>query len=151
VKEPVVSDSTCLIALEKIGQLEVLPALIEPVLIPPEVQREFGLSLPWIKVETPTNQALIVALNMLVDSGEPEAVALAHEQMCRIILDDRKARSVGKNMGLSIIGTIGVLIRAKHRGIMPAIKPLLDDLERIEFYGSNALKEEALRLAEEGP
>jgi uncharacterized protein len=147
--EPVVADSACLIALEKIGQLEVLRALFEPVLIPPEVQQEFGVSLPWLKVEIPTNQALVVALNMLVYAGEAEAIALAHEQACRIILDDRKARSVGRNMGLSIVGTIGVLIRGKRIGIIPALKPLMDDLERTGFYVGNVLKGEALRLAEE--
>ena len=60
MKESVVIDSTCLIGLERIGQLELLPALFEPILIPPEVQREFGMSLSWLTVETPADQALVV-------------------------------------------------------------------------------------------
>lgn len=48
MKEPVVVDSTCLIGLERIRQIDILPTLFEPVVIPPEVNREFGVSLPWL-------------------------------------------------------------------------------------------------------
>ena len=80
MKEPVVADSTCLISLERIGRLDILPVLFEPILIPPEVQSEFGASIPWITMETPVDQALVDALKMLVDDGEAEAIALAHER-----------------------------------------------------------------------
>ena len=62
MSERVVADSTCLIALERIGQIEILPALFEPVLIPPAVAQEFGISLPWLKVERLSDRALAVAL-----------------------------------------------------------------------------------------
>ena len=51
MSERVVADSTCLIALERIDQIEILPALFEPVLIPPAVAQEFGRlsgSEPWL-------------------------------------------------------------------------------------------------------
>lgn len=80
MREPVVADSTCLIGLERIGCLDVLPALFEPILVPPEVQREFGIFLPWLKIETPADQALVAALRMLVDDGEAEAISLASER-----------------------------------------------------------------------
>ena len=57
MKEPVVVDSTCLIGLEGINQLHILSALFDPILIPPEVEREFGRSLSWLKVETPADRA----------------------------------------------------------------------------------------------
>jgi hypothetical protein len=50
LKEAVVTDSTCLIALERLGQLDILPSLFEPIYALPEVSREFGTSLPWLKV-----------------------------------------------------------------------------------------------------
>lgn len=80
MKEPVVTDSTCLIGLERIGHLDILPTLFAPILVPPEVQHEFGTLLPWLTVETPTDQALVAALKILVDDSEAEAIALAHEQ-----------------------------------------------------------------------
>jgi predicted nucleic acid-binding protein len=45
VKEPAVADSTCLIGLERIGGLNLLQSLFEPILIPPKVQEEFGVTL----------------------------------------------------------------------------------------------------------
>ena len=149
MKESVVTDSTCLIGLERVGHLDLLPALFEPILVPPKVQHEFGTLLPWLTVETPTDHALVAALNMLVDDGEAEAIALAHEQRWRIILDDRRARSVARGLGITIIGTVGVLVRAKRLGMITSLKALLDDLEAHEFYISEALKAEALRLVEE--
>jgi predicted nucleic acid-binding protein len=149
VKEPVVADSTCLIGLERIGHLDILPALFEPILVPPEVQHEFGTLLPWLTVETPADQALVTALKMLVDDGEAEAITLAHEQERRIILDDRRARSVARGLGVTIIGTVGILVRAKRLGLITSLKALLDELEAHEFYISEGLKAEALRLVNE--
>ena len=149
MSERVVADSTCLIALERIDQIEILPALFESVLIPPAVAQEFGISLPWLKVERLSDRALVVALKMMIDDGEAEAIALSQEQKCRIILDDRQARRVGQDMGLRVIGTVGILILAKQRGILSAIKPVLQNLDDTGFYISEALKDEALRLAEE--
>ena len=149
MSERVVADSTCLIALERIGQIEILPALFEPVLIPPAVAQEFGISLPWLKVERLSDRALAVALKMMIDDGEAEAIALAQAQKCRIILDDRQARRVGQDMGLRVIGTAGILILAKQRGILSTVKPVLQNLDDTGFYISAALKAEALHLVAE--
>ena len=149
MSERVVEDSTCLIALERIGQIKILPALFEPVLIPPAVAQEFGISLPWLKVERLSDRALAAALKMMIDDGEAEAIALSQEQKCRIILDDRQARRVGQDMGLRVIGTVGILILAKQRGILSTVKPVLQNLDDIGFYISAALKAEVLRLVEE--
>ena len=149
MSEHIVTDSTSLIALERIGHLEILPALFEHVFIPPAVAREFGISLPWLRVEKFSDQTLVVALKMMIDDGEAEAIALAQEQKCRIILDDQQARSVGINMGLRVIGTVGILVLAKKKEILSAIEPVLQNLDDTGFYISTALKEEALRLAEE--
>ena len=149
MKEPVVTDSACLIGLERIGHLDILPALFEPILVPLEVQHEFGTLLPWLTVEIPTDQALVTALKMLVDDGEAEAIALAHEQGRRIILDDRRARSVARSLRITIIGTVGILVRAKRLGLITSLKALLEELEAHEFYISEGLKAEALRLVNE--
>ncbi len=149
MSEPIVTDSTSLIGLERIGRLDVLPALFKPILIPPAVQMEFGITLPWLQVEAPADPGLAVALKMLVDEGEAEAIALAYGRGYQLILDDRQARSVARNMGLSLIGTIGVLVKAKQAGMIPALKPLLDSLELNGFSLSEPLKAEALKLVGE--
>jgi uncharacterized protein len=149
VKEPVVSDSTCLIGLERIGQLNILPALFDPVMIPPELEREFGSKFSWLQTEKLTNSLLAAALRLVVDAGESEAIALASEKTCLLISDDKQARAVAKSLGVSVIGTIGVLVRAKQNGVITAIKPILDDLESNSFFISQALREEALKLVGE--
>jgi uncharacterized protein len=149
VKDSVVSDSTCLIGLERAGCLEVLPALFDAIMIPPEVEREFGGKLDWLKVENLTNYLLAAALQMVVDSGEAEAIALASEKNCLLISDDKQARAAAKLLGVSVIGTVGILIRAKQNGVIAEIKPILDALAANDFFISRALREEALKIAGE--
>lgn len=150
MKKPIVVDSTCLIGLERVGQLELLPKLFAPVIVPPKVQDEFGGEVDWLQVEVPANQALMRTLNLLVDEGEAQVITLALERGCRVFLDDRKARRVAKEMGLSVIGTVSLLLRAKKAALIPAVKPILEMLEANGFYLSPELKTEALRLAAEG-
>jgi predicted nucleic acid-binding protein len=146
VKEPIVADSTCLIGLERIGKLDVLPKLFEPIFIPDEVANEFGNSISWLKVESPLNSALVSALKLSVDDGEAEAIALALEKNCKIILDDKQARSVAKKLGLEIVGTVGMFIRAKQNGLIDSLKAILEDLEDNGFRMSENLKAEALKI-----
>ncbi|MCT7959103.1 DUF3368 domain-containing protein [Laspinema sp. D1] len=145
----VITDSGCLIALERIGRLNILPALYDPILIPPAVEREFGVFLPWLRVEIPTDSGVVDTLKMLVDPGELEAIALAYKRGLTIILNDKKARSIARNMGISMIGTVGILIKAKQAGQITELKPVLDELQRNGFYLSEALKAEAIRLVGE--
>jgi uncharacterized protein len=149
VSESVVSDSTCLIGLERVGKLDILPALFDSVMIPPEVEREFGGTFAWLKVENLSNNLLVAALEMIVDAGEAEAIALASERNCLLISDDKQARTAAKRLGIAIIGTVGILIRAKQNGIITEIKPILDALDANEFRISRALREEALKIAGE--
>jgi predicted nucleic acid-binding protein len=99
VKEPVVSDSTCLIGLERVGELDILPALFAPIMIPPEVEREFGSKFLWLQTENITNSSLVTALQLAVDAGEAEAIALASEKGCLLISDDKQTRAAAKNLG----------------------------------------------------
>ncbi|MFL6194331.1 MAG: DUF3368 domain-containing protein [Thermoanaerobaculia bacterium] len=149
MREPVVVDSTCLIGLDQIGRLDLLPKLFEPVLAPPEVGREFGSTPDWLRIEPPSSDALVAALKATVDDGEAEAIALATEKGLQIVLDDRRARDLAKRMGLKILGTVAVLIRAKRAGLIPWINPVLTELSEKGFHLSEELKREALRIAGE--
>ena len=86
---------------------------------------------------------------MLVDDGEAEAIALASERQWRVILDDLRARAVAERMHLRIIGTVGILVRAKRAGLLPEVAPVLQSLSASGFYLSEPLKMEVLRLAGE--
>ena len=145
----VVADSTCLIALDRIETIDILPAVFGDVLIPPAVNREFNVAYPWLKVSSPTNHKLVSSLKLMVDDGEAEAIALASELAALVILDDRQARRVARSMGLHILGTLGCLLKAKGAKVVPAVGPIIDHLEAKGFYLTTALKTEALRLAGE--
>lgn len=132
MKEPAVADSTCLIVLERIRRLELLRGLFEPLVIPPSVQEEFGRAVDWLIVQAPSDLRLIRVLRLVVDDGEAEAIALALEKGWQLIVDDRKARSWAKRLGIRIIGTAGVLIRAKQAGLIPSVKPLLEAMQQAE-------------------
>ena len=149
MKEAVVTDSTCLIGLERISELDILPALFAPIMIPPEVEHEFGGVYPWLQTEHLKSEVLVAALRMIVDAGEAEAIALASEKSCLLISDDKQARFTAKRLGIAFIGTVGVLVRAKQRGVISVLKPILDNLELNNFFISRALREEALRIVGE--
>lgn len=85
----------------------------------------------------------------MVDRGESEAIALAYERRYRLIVDDRQARKLAQQMGIQMIGTVGILVKAKRQGLIPNLSLVLDDLEAQGFYLSQALKAEALKLVEE--
>lgn len=149
MNERVVTDSTCLIGLERLGRLELLPAIFATVLAPPMVAAEFGRPPSWLVIVTPTNRPLVASLRLVMDGGEAEAFALAAEKACRIVLDDRKARRVAQEIGVLVIGTVGLLLKAKERGLLATVRPEIDALERNGFYLGPELKREALRLAGE--
>ena len=95
------------------------------------LQREPVEAADWIICQpvTDKDQVLILHYQTLIDLGECGAIVLAQEiEAERIIIDDRVARQVATAKGLSVVGTVGVLRVAKAQGIIPAVKPILDDL-----------------------
>ncbi len=95
-------------------------------MIPPRVQEEFGKSFNWLTVIKPRNTALVKVLSTIMDEGESEAIALASERDCLLILDDRKVGRWAKALGLRVIGTAGLLVRAKRQGVLNEVKPILE-------------------------
>jgi predicted nucleic acid-binding protein len=148
---PSVCNSSCLIALEAIGRLGVLQDLYESVTIPNAVSVECGGSLPaWFEIQTVTNVALVNSLQIHLGPGESEAIALATELSAdRIILDDKKARGIARQMSLPVTGTLAVLLRAKQQGLIVRVKDIVDDLRQVGFFLSDDLIEEVLRQAGE--
>lgn len=142
----VVSDTACLIALNKIGQLGLLKSLYGQVLITPTVASEFHAPLPeWIEIQSPVNISLQTFLEETIDAGEASAIALAVEtKECYLILDDLRARKVAAGLGLAFTGTLGVMAVAKRRGIIPAARPLFENLRQTGFWISNKFLQQML-------
>jgi len=151
----VVSDTSPITNLVDIGRLCLLRTLFGAVLIPREVARELangGVAVPqWIEVRDVENRARVVDLESRLDLGEAEALALAIEIKASLVLvDERRGRAVARELGVRVIGVLGVLLRAKSEGCIDAVAPLLDELIRTGgFYVSRALRVQILALAGE--
>ncbi len=151
MSQKAVTNSTCLIGLERIDRLDLLPQVFEVVFAPPTVAMEVQRKLNWLRVQSVKNKSVIATLKTQMDEGEAETIALAMElDDIILILDDKKARRVAQQIGLKVIGTVGMLLRAKTQGVIPEIRPLLIALLQVDFRISNAIVQEALRLAGEG-
>jgi predicted nucleic acid-binding protein len=145
----IIADSTCLIGLERIDKIDLLPQMYSQVIIPPQVQKEFGLSFAWLIVKNPQNIGMINSLKLMVDDKESEAIALAYELGYRLVVDDKQARNIAKRLDIEIIGTVGILVKAKQLGLIDQLLTILEALENKGFYLSQSLKTEALILVGE--
>jgi len=138
----VVSDASPLMNLAIIGQLEILSSLYDEIVIPQAVYGELALkgegmpgshqirSLQWLMVRQVENIPLVTALRLQLDKEESEAIALAIEIGADLLLlDERKARAVARQFNLEFTGLLGILIEAKGKGLVTAVRPLLDSLK----------------------
>jgi len=147
----IISDTSCLIILTKIGELDLLRDLYQSVTITNTIFFEYGNELPdWIQIENASDEFKQQLLEIQVDPGEASAIALALEMTDPIlILDDWKARKIAERLGLSVTGTLGVIIKAKNSGIIPSVKPMLDKMRETNFRISDALEQIVLFEANE--
>lgn len=121
------------------------------MLAPPAVIREFGDAPDWLSVTAVPDSTLAAALGLLLGPGEAEAIALAAQRKCWVVLDDHQARSAAARLGVETIGTVGILLRAKRGGLVPEVKPLLNALDDAGFRVDTKLRHRALELAKEAP
>jgi predicted nucleic acid-binding protein len=151
MRKTIISDTSCLILLDNINELEILNKLFGVVTTTSEVADEFGKMLPaWIEMLQPRDQNYQATIEEEVDKGEASAIALAVElQNCLLIIDDLRGRKLAHELGLNIIGTLGVIVDAKLKGIIPSIKPILSKVKKTNFRISEELERILLRGAKE--
>jgi predicted nucleic acid-binding protein len=142
----VIADASSLIVLQNIGQLSLLQNLFDEILITPEIKAEFGLDLPdWIKVAEVRDKTKQRLLNLNLDQGEASAIALCLENAERLlIIDERKGRRIAKELGLKFVGTLGVILKAKEKGLIDSTENILESLKNANFYISENLKAKIL-------
>ena len=148
----VVSDASPLIGLHQIGQLGLLGTIFGTVLIPPAVAREaLSVERPsWIVERAPKKPLGPAVTRAGLGPGESEAISLALElDADRVIIDELAGRSLATHLGLPLIGTLGILLAAKRRGLIPTIREPIDVLRRGGFRVANDLYEDLLHRAGE--
>jgi uncharacterized protein len=159
-----VSNTSPVSNLASIGRLELLKSQFSEVLIPSAVAQELAAHpdpttiaaidsalRQWIRIVPPQDTPLYRMLRRQVDSGEAEAIALAADLKADIvIIDEQEGRVLARQAGLSITGTLGVLLRAKRSGLLQLIKPEIEALRsRTRFFLSASLEAEVLSTAGE--
>lgn len=148
---PTVSNSSCLIGLDLAGHLQLLQQLYSTIDVPEAVAQECGSALPtWCHIHSVKNRALVESLKLDLGAGEAEAIALSVEcSATRLILDDKKARRIARQLNQPVTGTLAVLLRAKDQGLLASVRRVIDALLANDFRISQALVEEVLRQAGE--
>jgi len=156
----IISDSSPLISLAIIGKLNILVHLYEEIYVPTAVYEEvvksdkpFAKELKLFlqgKIKSVKNKMAVDILLSDIGAGEAEAIILALEQHPDVILiDDLKARRFAKIKGLTVMGTMGLLLMAKREGLIEEIKPLLSDLLSNNIRISSKIIDITLHAADE--
>lgn len=147
----IISDTSCLILLSKIGELDLLKKVAGKVLITPEIQKEFGKKLPsWIIIRRPSDIHYQRILEMDLDPGESSAIALCLDiSNSVIIIDDLKGRRISDKLNLRYSGTLGLILKARQEGIIQSIKPVIEKINNTNFRFSKALIEFLIEQAGE--
>ena len=151
----VISNSTPLIALSRIGELELLHSLFDNIIIPCAVYNEVvleGAGRPgvkevkfasWIIKTEVTNKLAVSLLESDLDYGESEAIVLAKELNADYLLvDERKARRIIRNSGIKVMGTLGVLGLAVKNGLLKDFDNVFKRLDQNGFRFTQTVKEE---------
>jgi predicted nucleic acid-binding protein len=147
----IISDTSCLILLDKIEELNLLKTLFGTCVVTTIVATEFGKPLPnWIFIQDPQGINSQIILEVSLDQGEASSIALAMEQNdCLLIIDEYKGRKIAKQLGLSITGTLGLIAEAKILGNIKSVKPILEKIKRTNFRLSEELQIAILKKVNE--
>jgi predicted nucleic acid-binding protein len=156
-----VADASPIIILARLGHASLLSQIPDRLTIPSVVAREVAAGpvddpgRVWVEtearrsvVDTPDMPGVVNAWDL--GRGESAVLALSRGQRdCEAVLDDHAARRCAEALGVRFLGSVGVILRAKRRGLIAAAAPLLQALPHHGFHIAQSLLDEALRIAGE--
>ncbi|RMH18613.1 MAG: DUF3368 domain-containing protein [Acidobacteria bacterium] len=159
----VISNTSPILYLHQVGHLDLLRRLYARILVPSSVRDELRAGaerrvdvpelsgLAWIEVRKLPSEPLPPAVEKL-GAGEAGAIYLGlRHQPCLLLLDDLPARRIASELGLTRTGTLGILIKAKQRGLIAAVAPVLKELATTTMWLGEDLIAAVLAEAGEGP
>lgn len=163
MKKVIIADSSPLIAFGSIEQLSIVFELFGKVLIPQTVAQEClvdssrpgaiaiakAIEARKIQIYPSVELGEVDVMLAVLDQGEAEAISLAHSLKLPLVIDEKLGRGIAREMGIKIIGTVGILLLAKEKKIIKLIKPILQKLKDGHYFLSDALIKEVLKRAGE--
>jgi len=158
----VVSDTTAISNLIRIGEVRLLEILYKEILLPKAVYDEllileqFNIDISTIlekdffKVVEVQNFKLLEELSIDLDKGEAEAIVLAIEKQADyLLIDEIKGRKIATEKLIPIIGTLGVLIKARQEKLIDSVRAKMNDLKSIGFWINQSLFDRIAKLEDE--
>lgn len=158
----VISDTSVISNLLDIQHVFLLKQLYQKVVVPQSVYQELSilgnsvvelLDQPWVVIESinEPSEVEVFQRNTRLDRGESEAILLAKQLNAELLLiDERRGRAEAQRLGIRITGLLGILVEAKKRSLIVAVKPLMDQLMASSaFRISPRLYELILDMAQE--
>ncbi len=155
----IIADTSALIAVATCNGLDWLDVLFTEIQVPQAVFKEAttqGKPQANTLKSYLANKVIDIDLSNFIiatqglGSGELEAMALyKHQNADNLLIDDLRARKAASYNKIKIIGSIGILLLAKDKGLIPAIKPYLELIQQSEIHIGKELIQQALTLAKE--
>jgi len=158
VADPAVVNASPLILLTSAGLTDLLPLAGQPLLVPQAVVEEIEMYGPgdhtaailrqsnWLTiVETQPVPSIIERWDL--GSGESSVLAWAYHHSGTVaVLDDLPARRCADALGIPTRGTVGLVLIAKQRGLVPEARPIMERLRQAGMYLSDAVMNRALGM-----
>lgn len=141
----VIADAGPLIAFARLHQIGLLPQIFGRVLVTEIVFAECAGRSDFPEGAL-IREAIIrkqlelcaspdfSAYTQKIDAGEASAIAVAIDYGCGVLMDDKTGRRMAANAAVPVIGTVGVLVMAKRKGLVPLVKPLLERLATSGYF-----------------
>lgn len=161
----VVADSSPLIIFARSGLLVLLHQVVGEVLVPQTVYEECtaDMSKPGAQKIAEAIKAGLLTLSAdsrvavisdsipMLDKGEISAISLAIELNLPVLMDERLGRQAATAHGLEVIGSVGILLAGKRKGLVSAVYPVLQVWQTFGYFLSSALIAAVLQRAGELP
>lgn len=156
-----VIDSSPVILLARVGRIDLLSLLSETILVPRAVADEIRAKGPEdpavVAIGTPGRFEVVdsprpseAILDWELGAGEQAVLAWASGHPGSLaIIDDAEARRCARTIGVPVIGTLGIVLRAKSAGALDKARPTVEGLIASGMYVSESTKNEALALVGE--
>lgn len=153
-----VVDTSPLIFLAKLDRLDLLRKGADEILAPPAVideirshpddaSRQIAKAVSsWLTVMQVEDRGTLEMLRGDLGSGEAEAIILSRQVGAdRVVMDDLDGRRFAHRLGVTAVGTLGLLLAARLRGELPALRLEIEKLRAAGFRVSEALVGAVLR------
>ena len=150
-----VINASPLILLGKIRRLDFLESLAPELAVPQSVigEVEAGATsdagayaaLSWVRAHAVPDLVLPISVaNWDLGAGESQVIANCLAVPSVAVLDDGEARACAQSQALPLIGTLGIILRARKTGLIPVARPLVEQIAEAGSFLSRALIESAL-------